>query len=83
MRTYLLDLPDDPAALAQAAFNELHGLRRAEHLFMNKMARAAPTWLLMKQIEELQERVEELEARQRRRDEASQRMWRKPVGDSA
>lgn len=82
MRTYLLDLPDDPAALAQAAFNELRGLRRAEHLFMNKMARAAPTWLLIEEVRQLRERVAELEARQRRRDEASERMWRKPVGAS-
>lgn len=78
--TYLLDLPDDPAALAQMAFNELRALRHAEHLFLNRLARDQ-TWLLIEEVRQLRERVAELEARQRRRDEASERMWRRPVGE--
>lgn len=77
--------------IADQAFEELRAVRTAQHHFQGQISRAVryarradpSISALVVQVARLTRRVEELEARQRRRDEASERMWRKPVGETA
>lgn len=75
----------DAEVLKAELRNELKAVRLMQDDLRRKINAidASQSAYLLSKVATLQAEVNALKDRQRRRDEASQRMWRKPLGDTA
>lgn len=75
----------DAEVLRAELRNELRTLREMQNDLRRKIAAidTSQSAYLLSKVATLQAEVNVLKDRQRRRDEASERMWRKPVGETA